>query len=98
MVEVSASQAYRVAWSPEDGEHVGLCAEYPSLSWLASTPEEALSGIRLLVADCEEDMRSNGEELPDPAGKDAGAPSRGRRVRGETSSPRRGRERGPGGL
>ncbi len=22
---------YRVTWSPEDGEHVGLCAEFPSL-------------------------------------------------------------------
>ena len=23
---------YRVTWSPEDREHVGLCAEFPSLS------------------------------------------------------------------
>ena len=26
---------YRVSWSAEDGEHVGLCAEFPSPSWLA---------------------------------------------------------------
>ena len=26
---------YRITWSSEDGEHVGLCAEFPSLSWLA---------------------------------------------------------------
>src|SRR6266702_1587496 len=25
---------YRVSWSPEDEEHVALCAEFPSLSWL----------------------------------------------------------------
>ena len=25
--------AYRVTWSPGDGEFVGLCAEFPSLSW-----------------------------------------------------------------
>ena len=25
---------YRVTWSAEDDEHVGLCAEFPSLSWL----------------------------------------------------------------
>ena len=37
---------YRVTWSPEDGEHVGLCVEFHSLSWLATSPEEALSGIR----------------------------------------------------
>ena len=28
---------YRVTWSPEDDEHVALCAEFPSLSWLAKT-------------------------------------------------------------
>ena len=37
---------YRVTWSSEDNEHVGLCAEFPSLSWLAPSPEKALSGIR----------------------------------------------------
>jgi hypothetical protein len=33
---------YRVAWSPEDGEHVATVAEFPSLSWLAPTQAEAL--------------------------------------------------------
>jgi hypothetical protein len=40
---------YRVTWSAEDNEHVGLCAEFPSLSWLAPTPDKALSGIRRVV-------------------------------------------------
>jgi predicted RNase H-like HicB family nuclease len=40
---------YRVTWSEEDGEFVGLCAEFPSLSWLASSSEEALQGIRSVV-------------------------------------------------
>lgn len=57
---------YRVTWSPDDGEHVGLCAEFPSLSWLAKTPESALKGIRRVVADCVADMRSSGEEIPAP--------------------------------
>ena len=26
---------YRVTWSPEDDEHLGLCAEFPLLSWLS---------------------------------------------------------------
>ena len=34
--------AYRVTWSEEDDEYVGLCAESPSLSLLASTPEAVL--------------------------------------------------------
>jgi hypothetical protein len=42
---------YRVTWPEEDGEYVGLCAEFPSLSWLANNQESALQGIRNLVAD-----------------------------------------------
>ena len=41
--------AYRVVWSEEDQEHVGLCAEFPSLSWLSCSPESALRGIRRVV-------------------------------------------------
>ncbi|KAG8154733.1 type II toxin-antitoxin system HicB family antitoxin [Burkholderia catarinensis] len=57
---------YRVTWSPEDGEHVGLCAEFPSLSWLDETPEGALAGIRRLVADVVRDLAANGEKVPEP--------------------------------
>ena len=57
---------YRLTWSPEDGEHVGLCAEFPSLSWLASTPEAALKGVRRVVAQAVADMRAAGEEVPVP--------------------------------
>jgi predicted HicB family RNase H-like nuclease len=57
---------YRVTWSEEDKEHVGLCAEFPSLSWLAPTPEEALKGIRSVVADVVADMKKNRETLPQP--------------------------------
>jgi len=57
---------YRVTWSPEDGEHVGLCAELPSLSWLAGTPEEALAGIRQVTAEAIADMKANGEPVPEP--------------------------------
>ena len=55
---------YRVTWSPEDGEHVGLCAELPSLSWLAKTPEAALKGIQKVVADVVADMLASGESVP----------------------------------
>lgn len=54
---------YRVTWSPKDGEHVGLCAEFPSLSWLAATPEGALAGIPKVVAEAVRDMEANGEEV-----------------------------------
>lgn len=57
---------YRVTWSPDDSEHVGLCAEFPSLSWLAKTPEAALKGIRQVVAESVVDMQANGEDVPVP--------------------------------
>jgi predicted HicB family RNase H-like nuclease len=61
---------YRVTWSEDDQEHVGLCAEFAGLSWLAKTPEAALQGIRKLVDEVVRDMRKNGEPIPDPlAGK-----------------------------
>lgn len=57
---------YRVTWSEEDQEHVGLCIELSSLSWLAKSPEKALKGIRQLVRECINDMNENGEEIPEP--------------------------------
>jgi predicted HicB family RNase H-like nuclease len=57
---------YRVTWSEEDEEYVGLCAEFPSLSWLATEPEEALRGIRQIVAEVVADMLASGETAPEP--------------------------------
>ena len=57
---------YRVTWSEDDNEYVGLCAEFPSLSWLARTPETALKGIRKLVANVVKDMSASEEAIPDP--------------------------------
>ena len=57
---------YRVTWSEEDGEYVGLCAEFPSLSWLANTQEAALTGIRDTVRQVIQDMQSTGEPIPQP--------------------------------
>ena len=55
---------YRVTWSVEDEEYVGLCAEFPSLSWLAHSPESALKGIRKTVESVIKDMKENNEEIP----------------------------------
>ena len=62
----SRRYTYRVTWSPEDGQFVGLCVELPSMSWLASTQEEAFSAIRHLAADAVDDMLVNGETPPIP--------------------------------
>jgi len=57
---------YRVTWFEDDKEYVGLCAEFPSLSWLARTPEAALKGIRKVVAEAVKDMREKREVVPEP--------------------------------
>ena len=57
---------YRVTWSQEDGEYLGLCSEFPSLSWLADTSGKALAGIQDVVAEVVADMRSNKETVPMP--------------------------------
>jgi len=66
MILETDKYTYRVTWSEEDGEFVGLCAEFPSLSWLSPDPEEALKGVRSLVKNCVEDMVQNGETFPSP--------------------------------
>jgi predicted HicB family RNase H-like nuclease len=65
MAHNSEKYSYRVLWSEEDREHVGLCAEFPSLSWLAPSQGEALNGITRLVAEVLEDMAQSGEEIPE---------------------------------
>jgi predicted HicB family RNase H-like nuclease len=57
---------YKVTWSPEDQEFVGLCAEYPSLSYLDENRSAALEGIVNLVKDVTKDMEINGETIPEP--------------------------------
>jgi predicted HicB family RNase H-like nuclease len=66
MAKKNDKYTYRVTWSEDDAEYVGLCAEFPSLSWLAQTPETALKGIRTLVDKVVSDMLSNEESVPEP--------------------------------
>ena len=56
---------YRVTWSEEDQEYVGLCVEFPSISWLEKTQEKALQGIRKLVAETIVDLKRNKETVPE---------------------------------
>ena len=58
--------AYRVLWSADDEEYVALCAEFPSLSFLAETQGEALEGINQTIEEVVLDMENNNEEVPEP--------------------------------
>jgi predicted HicB family RNase H-like nuclease len=66
MAQKNDKYTYRVTWSEDDSEYVGLCAEFPSLSWLARSPEAALKGVRKLVGEVVTDMQSNEEPVPEP--------------------------------
>ena len=57
---------YRVTWSSEDNEFVGLVAEFPLLSWLSAKQVDALVGIRNLASDVVADLESSGETIPTP--------------------------------
>jgi predicted HicB family RNase H-like nuclease len=57
---------YRVTWSAEDGEFLATCAEFPSLSWLASSQIEALQGLEGMLREVIADMEEQGEQVPEP--------------------------------
>ena len=64
--KVKDHYTFRVTCSAEDDEYVGLCAEFPSLSWLAITPEEAFAGIRSVVSESVDEMLAANETPPQP--------------------------------
>jgi predicted RNase H-like HicB family nuclease len=55
---------YRVEWSTDDNQYVGLCGGFPSLSWLDDTPETAEAGIKRIVAEAITDLLRNKETIP----------------------------------
>lgn len=57
---------YRTTWLDADQQFVGLCAEFPSLSWIEGTPTKAHAGIIKLVEDVVADMEEMGEIIPEP--------------------------------
>lgn len=59
---VNSSYTYMVVWSEPDQGFVATVSEFPSLSWIADTYEEALMGIQQLVFEVLLDMASEQEE------------------------------------
>ncbi|MBV8619132.1 MAG: DUF2442 domain-containing protein [Curvibacter sp.] len=55
---------YAVHWSTEDQEFVATCTAFPSLSWLAPTPDLALLGVRNLVRSALADLAAEGQQPP----------------------------------
>ncbi len=66
MVLKNDHYTYRVTWSEDDNEYVGLCTEFPGLSWLDESPESALKGIRDVINVVVQDLQENDETIPVP--------------------------------
>ena len=64
--DVADKYTYRVLWSEEDQEYVGLCAELPSLSWLERSQAAALRGIIQIARQAVDDMAKKHEPIPKP--------------------------------
>lgn len=62
----STKYDYHVTWSVADNAYIGTVTEFPSLSWIADTPESALHGISDVVDQVLSDMQSSGEAAPQP--------------------------------
>lgn len=54
---------YKTIWSEEDQEYIGICEEFPSLSFLDPEQTEAFIGVIDLVKTVIEDMAQNNELL-----------------------------------
>jgi predicted HicB family RNase H-like nuclease len=65
-IDQTEKYTFRVLWSEEDKEFLGLCAEFPSLSWLAASREAALTGIVKTARQAVRDMVADGEAPPSP--------------------------------
>jgi len=50
-------QNFKVSWSENTQEYVGLCPRFPSLSWYDKSAAGALKGIRNLVNEAVKDLQ-----------------------------------------
>ncbi len=65
---------YWIIWSDEDQEYVGLCTQFPSLSHLAPTVQQAADGIVTLVDCVVREMAQDTPAGPDSVAVPAGSP------------------------
>lgn len=62
----AAEYSYRVIYSPEDEEFVGLCDEFPFMSHLDRNQVKAMEGIKSAVEFAIDLLLEDGNEVPLP--------------------------------
>jgi len=56
--------SFSVLWSDEDGEYVATSAEFPGLSGLGATPEEAIAELKDAIEVAVQAYLEDGEPVP----------------------------------
>jgi len=65
-LDIAMKYRYHTVWSPEDGAFIATCSEWPFLSWVHSTPVNALHSLFKLITDEVLRRQSTGEFVPKP--------------------------------
>lgn len=63
---VHTADEYDIRVELHYGDFTALVHEFPSLSWIAETEEDAREGMRQLLAETIEEMQANAERVPVP--------------------------------
>lgn len=58
---------YRTEWNHGEQSFVATVTEFPSLSWIAKTPEDATAGLKAVVHETLVDLNQSGGYIPAPA-------------------------------
>lgn len=58
---------YRTEWNHGEQSFIATVTEFPSLSWIAKTPEDATAGLKAVVHETLVDLHESGGYIPAPA-------------------------------
>lgn len=58
--------SFSVGWSEEDGSYIALCPEFPGLSGIGDTVEEAIAELQVALQGAIETYQAEGWPLPEP--------------------------------
>jgi hypothetical protein len=61
---VTVESQYTYSVRPEGAEFIGMVAEFPDLTWVGSTQEEAIDGIKMLTVDHLHERAKAGQDAP----------------------------------
>ncbi len=63
---MSEQYSFNVLWSEQDGSFLALCPEFPGLSALGQTPDEAIKEGTVALELFLEEIRASGQDPPSP--------------------------------